>query len=280
MDNLENNNLNFGANPKQNIKMENEFLELKLRAEIGAETHFMGNIPPEIQNIFLKNIIAFEQNMAKTPFKSVFEVLDKPVFPSESELNEHAIEIAYNSLIKQMDKKNISVFYEGDYDFRTKYKFITEELFLEEIPVDNLKGHVKCWFRYEEFHPNHALEIEEKTHSFISNWIEQKINEKYRDLSDTFTSPTGKIYHKDEITSRIKDIFKSYKRFQNPHYTIEDIRFDISKDTGLGFAEGFIKYKAVLFDNEEILIEGPFKLYFNLEYDWWSIFYFVFPGFE
>ena len=276
----ENHNLNHNNNLKQNIQMENELLELKLRAETGAQTHFIGNISPELQNAFLKNIIAFEESFSKTPIKNLFEVLNKPVFPFESELNDHALEIAYKSLVKLIEQKNITIFYEGDCDLRTKYKFITEELFIEEIHFNDLLGDMRCCFRYEDFHPNHALEIEDKTHSFITNWIQQNIDNKNLDLAETFTSPTSKIFRKDEITSKINNIFKCYNKFKNCHYSIDEINFELSKDIGLGFAEGYIKYNAVLYDNEEVLIEGPFKLSFNLEYKWWTIFFIVFPGFD
>jgi hypothetical protein len=48
----------------------------------------------------------------------------------------------------------------------------------------------------------------------------------------------------------------------------------------MGFAEVFIEYTAVLYDNEEVQIEGPYKIYYSLDYGCWTIVYFVFPGFN
>lgn len=45
-------------------------------------------------------------------------------------------------------------------------------------------------------------------------------------------------------------------------------------------AEGAVKYDAVLTTGETVHLEGPFKLYLSNEDGWWSIFYFVFPGFD
>jgi hypothetical protein len=280
MKSLGNHNLNHNNNPKQNIQMENELLELKLRAEKGTQTHFMGNISPELQNVFLKNIIAFEESFSKRPFKSLFEILNKPVYPAESELNDHALEIAYKSLIKILDNRNIDIFYQGEYSLRTKYKFITEELFYEEIPCDDMLNVMRCCFNYEEFHPNHALDIEDKTISFIDDWMEHKLDNKHPDLAESFIFPNGKILHKDEITIKIINFFKSFKEFKNCKYSIEEINFDLSPDTRMGFAEGYIKYTAVLYDNEEVQIEGPYKIYYSLDYGCWTIVYFVFPGFN
>lgn len=275
-----NHNLNPKNNTKQNIQMENELLELKLRAEKGAQTHFMGNISPELQNTFLKNIIAFEESFSKTTFKSLFEILNKPVYPAESELNDHALEIAYKSLIKLLDSRNIDVFYQDDYSLRTKYKFITKELFDQEIPCDDLLNVMRYCFNYEEFHPNHALDIKDKTISFIDDWMEHKLDYKHPNLAESFIYPNGKILHKDDITIKIINFFKCFKEFKNCKYSIEEINFDLSLDTRMGFAEGYIKYTAVLYDNEEVQIEGHYKIYYSLDYGCWSIVYFVFPGFN
>jgi hypothetical protein len=273
-------NLNFDfIKPEDNMQVENELLQLKLLAETGSEAHFKGKIPPEVQNAFLKNIIAFEDNFSKSSMISIFKNLKEPVFPAESELNDHAIQIALNSLIKLLNQKQINIEFLGEYKPRLKYKFITEELFEEEIP-DNITEGMTCHFIYEEFHPNHTLDIGKKTQCFISDWIAQSINEHHPLLADTFTTPRGKILRKDEMVLKINNMFKCYSEFKNCHYTVDQINFELSNDTGLAFAEGHIKFIAVLYDKEEIVMEGPFKLYFNLEYDWWSIFYFVFPGFD
>ncbi len=48
----------------------------------------------------------------------------------------------------------------------------------------------------------------------------------------------------------------------------------------MGHAEGMVKYDAVLENGETVHVEGPFKLYMQLEEEWWQIFYFHWPGFE
>lgn len=278
MENLGNKHINPNNNPNENLHWENEFLQLKLKAETGAETFFEENIPPNIKNIFLKKIFEFEQ-FSKEGLSTVFDILNKPFLPNEKELNDYAIEIAFKDLLKLLEKKDITIVFLGEYDFRTKYKFITEELFFEEVPHYNSDG-VICNFLYEDFHPNHTLEIERITHLFISDWMKKGIDKNHPYLSETVTSPTGKMWHKDEIAFKLNNKFEKFKDLKNYHYSLDDINFNITNEVGMAFAEGYIKYTAVLNTNEEIILEGPFKLYLNLEYDWWSIFYFVFPGYE
>ena len=267
------------AKTEENMQFENEFLQLKLSAETGAETYFTSKLPLEIQNEFLKNIIEFENDFSRTSMKSVFKVLNEPVLPLASELNDHDLEKALHNLKKLLHQKQITIDFLGKYDSRTKYNFIIKELFQEKMP-ESISPGMTCVFIYEQFHPNHALEIEKKTHFFISDWMKKSIHENHPDLADTFTSPTGKILRKDELASKINIVFKRFKEFKNCHYSIDEVNFELNKYTGMGFAEGYIKYIATLHNKEEIQIEGPFKLYFNLEYDRWSIFYFVLPGFE
>ncbi len=40
------------------------------------------------------------------------------------------------------------------------------------------------------------------------------------------------------------------------------------------------KYTAILEGGEELIKKGPFKIYLSSEYDWWTVFSVVFPGFE
>lgn len=277
MENLGNKNFNSNK-PNENLNWENEFLQLKLKAETGAETFFEENIPPNIKNIFLKKIFEFEQS-PKSSFNTIIDMLNQPVLPNEKELNDFAIEIAFKDLLKMLEQKHIAIVFLGEYDFRTKYKFITEELFVEEVPDSVSEGMIYT-FLYEDFHPNHTLEIERVTHLFISDWMKKSIDKNHPYLSETITSPTGKVWHKDEIASKLKNNFEKFKDLKNYHYSLDNINLNITNELGMAFAEGYIKYTAILNTNEKVILEGPFKLYLNLEYDWWSIFYFVFPGYE
>jgi hypothetical protein len=88
------------------------------------------------------------------------------------------------------------------------------------------------------------------------------------------------VLNKEQLAARFKSIFDSYEAFINPEYTIGKINFEFKTETGMGHAEGFVKYTAVLESGEEMVKKGPFKIYLSSEYDWWTIFSVVFPGFE
>ena len=271
--------MHLNDNPEENLRMENEFLQLKLKAELGAKTFITDNFPPEIENEFLKNVLAFENSFSNAPLKKMYELLEKPKYEPETELDDHAIELALETLFALLKKKQITLKFLGAYSSRTKYKFITEEFFNEEVS-DKMIPQLVSDFNYEGYHPNHKIDIQNKTISFISAWMDQKISNDYWGLADTFIMPNGRIFRKDEVENKIKKICKSFPEFKDCSYTIEKVDYELQNNIGMGFAEGIIKYIAMSRSQEKITIEGQFKLYFSLEFNSWSIFYFIFPGFE
>jgi hypothetical protein len=279
MKNPGNDNLHLSDDPEENMRMENELLQLKLKAELGADTYISGNFPPNIENEFLKNVLAFENSFSNATMKNIYELLEKPMYKPLTELDDNEIEIALEALFALMKKKQITLEFSGAYDNRTKYKFITEEFFNEKI-IDNMIPGMIWHFNYEEYHPNHKMDIENKTISFISAWINQKIANDYLDLAETFIMPNGQIFRKDEIANKITNMCKSFPEFKDCLYNIDKVDYELQNDIGMGFAEGIVKYNAISRSQEKITIEGQFKLYFTLEFNCWSIFYFIFPGFE
>ena len=279
MKNISDNNLPLSHDPDENKRMENELLQLKLMAELGVEAHISENTPPSIENIFLKNMLAFEAGLAEAEEIRIYELIGKPEFIPEAKLDDLSLEAAFNKLMDLINQKQIALDFLETYDCRFKYKFITEELFEEKVMNVQLPGMI-MHFIYEEFHPNHTLDIEHKAEKFISSWFRQKKEHLAFSLTDELILPDGRIWNKDKIMDRISKVFDSYPQFINDKYTMTDINFELQEDVGMAYAEGILKYTAFTEDRDRIQIEGPFKLYFTLEYEWWSIYYFVLPGFE
>ena len=80
-------NLPLSYDPNENKRMENELLQLKLKAELGVEAHISANTPASIENIFLKNMLAFEAGLAEAEEIRIFELIGKPDFVPESNLD-------------------------------------------------------------------------------------------------------------------------------------------------------------------------------------------------
>lgn len=269
----------LSEDPEENLRMENELLRLKLQAELGGESHSSGNLPPEIENEFLKNIFAFEQNYANSKRVVIYDLLGKPDFIKAADMNDASIAAGLQRVTDLLAAKNIAVHFDDDYDSRTRYQFITEELFYKETDDFMIPGMIMN-FDYEEFHPNHKKDIQNRTIEFMTQWFKRSFSEHSWELADQFILPDRRIMTKKDIVAQLNNIFAAYREFTNEEYFIREIKFELNEDGGLGHAEGGVRYNAVLENGETIPIQGPFKLYFSLEADWWSIFHIIFPGFK
>jgi hypothetical protein len=268
--------------PEENLRMENELLRLKLKAELGGDSHSSGNLPPEIENEFLKNVMAFEQNWAKAkdekPVK-VYDLLGKPSFKKSEELGDEELEKALKELYDLLAEKNIEVYFGDDdgYDSRTRYHFITDELFDHETTFMPMPG-MTTYFDYEEFHPNHKKDIEKHALKFLSAWIEKDIKACGWELAHDAILPDKKILSKAEVITQIEHIFSFSNGFTEAKHELFDIGFDLN--AGMGHAEGGLKYMVGLKNGEAVPVGGAFKLYFSLDDGYWSIVYMILPGFK
>lgn len=74
--------------PLENMKIENEFLRLKLKTQYGDAFFMQSNndLTPEIENQFLKNMMAFEENHQNAEYTTVYEKIGKPEYKPVTEL--------------------------------------------------------------------------------------------------------------------------------------------------------------------------------------------------
>jgi hypothetical protein len=265
--------------PEENLRMENELLRLKLKAEVGGESHSISDIDPEIENQFLKNVLAFEHSFASAKPAKVYDLLGRPGFKKADDLDDDELSMALVEITDLLSEKNMEVYFGDGYDERTQYRFITEELFEHETTFAPMPG-MTSHFDYEEFHPNHKKDIENRAEEFLSEWFKQSFNERSWELASDFILPDRKILSKADVLAQMHRIFEAYTSFKNEKCIINDTGFELDGPNGIGHAGGMVRYDAVLENGETIPIGGHFKLYLTLEHGWWSIFHINFPGFE
>jgi hypothetical protein len=273
---------NFSNDPEQNLRIENEILKLKMQAEKGA--FFGGNmedLPPEVEAEFLKNVQSFEDSFDKAKQITIYECIGKPVYKKVDELTgTEEIENELKRIMELLHSKNILLEVLGKYELSVIYKFITEELFQEQIREMNFPGYMHN-FIYEEFHPNHNVDIARTAQDFLDHWFEKSFDEDCVEFADPIVTANGIIYSRNEVILKLRKCLDSYKEFMNIKFMGSDTSFDWDEigKKGMGHAEGMFKYDAEIENGELIRIEGPFKLYMINEDGTWRIFYFVFPGF-
>src|SRR3569833_214191 len=271
-------NKRLSVDPEENLRIENELQRLKIQAEHGGQSHSTGSLPPDLENEFLKHVMAFEQNYANAKQVLIYDFIGRPEFTKADELDDSSLAPALLRVTGQLGLKNIVVHFDDEVDKRTRYKFITEELFEKETDDFMIPG-MTVNFDYEEFHPNHQKDIIEKSERFISGWFKKAFNENSFELADYFVLPDRRMMSRKDMVAHLHHIFDAFKAFKDDKYRITEAKFQLNDNGGLGHAEGVIKYTATLESGEDIEFNGPFKLYMSYDDQYWGIFHIVFPGF-
>ncbi len=260
--------------PDEQLRLENELLKLKLQAETGADLYELSDMPPEVENAFLNNILAFERQLDSMQEVPIFDILGRPAdFPNEQELSDAEIDQQLDRLNDLMRDKGLEVGFGGQYDNRLKYKFITEELFQHETQQFDIPDMVNH-FMYEEFHPNHKLSIEALVQEFPDSWLAQQLDPETWVLAETLDG-SGKQYTKAEVLTRIHHIFDAFLSFDEGAAEITSIVFEEHPDDpavqGTGYAEGVISYDAQLESRETQEVKDTFRLDVALREGYWVI---------
>jgi hypothetical protein len=272
-----------GDDPTFDLPVENELLMLKLKAEFGAEcTTGSEQIPPAVVNEFLKSVYEFERKFREPrPTIRIFEKIGQPFFRAGGELSDSQLSSELKKLLGILKQYSIELDIMGEYPERVIYRFVTEELFqysMEDLVIPGFIHH----FCYEDFHPNHELDIRQRTIEFLSQWFGKQINEFSWQLADPFIHPDSRQIPKRAVLKKIHAIFDAYSAFLNCEYLISKLEFDWSEaaQNGRAFVSGRVRYDGRLENGEIQHVEGCFELYLSNPGNWWSIFYFVFPGYS
>lgn len=272
----------FSDDPEEQLRIENELLKLKLQAETGADLYELSEMPPDVENAFLNNILAFERQLDSMAEVPIFEILGKPDdFKNESELSDAEIDRELERLTDLMRDKSLEVGFGGEYDNRLKYKFITEELFLHETQQFDIPDMVNH-FMYEEFHPNHKLSIEALAQEFLDNWLAKVMDPETWVFAEELTGADAKVYSKTEVLTRINHIFEAYLSFDEGQAEITELIFEEHPDhpvvQGTGFVQGNMRYDAQLESREVQPVAENFRLDVELREGYWAICGLHMPG--
>lgn len=268
--------------PSFDLPIENELLILKLKAEFGAECSAgHEKIPPDIVHQFLRSVYDFECNFRKQqPSIRLFEKLGRPFFKKADSIPEADLKNELTRLNKLLNQHQIQLDVLGDYPARQIYRFLTEEFFYEEIDVPGIEGYT-LHYCYEDFYPNYELEIRQRSVEFLLQWFSRQLGEYTWQLADPFIHPDGREFSREYVLKKIRNIFNAYVQYSDCSYMISAIRFDWNdaRQCGKGYVKGCVRYDAQTESGEKIHYDGPFEFYLSNVGTWWSIFYFVFPGF-
>ncbi len=273
----------FSSDPQENLRIENEILRMRVKAELGGAYEGSEDLPPEMENEFLKSILSFEHAFANSKRVKIATLIGNPSLAKADELDEPSIKKALEHVEHLLDEQHIEVVFNKPRSERFKYCFITEELLDHETDDLWMEGLTRQ-FTYEEFHPDHKAEITDQTMAFLSDWFERKVDAGNGYLGEQFIYPDGKILEMGALLQLFKNAFAAYTAFEECQYALGEVNYELetaeSSRKGMGYSEGLVKYTAVLESGERQPVEGPFKFYFSREDGWWNIYFFYLTGFN
>jgi hypothetical protein len=275
-----------GNDPEEAMRLENDIMKLKLQAEFGAQFDEISNdVSPEMEQQFLKQVYDFEKAWEQQEITTVGKLLGSPCFKKLSEIPPEDLSSEWQSVLDVYNEKGISVDFNNEYPVAVKYRFATEELPNHETMFVDMPG-MMLGFIYEEFHPNHASDMEEKVRTFLEGWFERDVTKCASVVSKEFILDNGVMLSQKKFIEKLTQVFESFERFDESEFFIAETSYDKQEAEGeeqnlaLGYVEGAIRWKAVMENGELIPYAGPFKFYLECSYNWWTIMYFQLPGWK
>lgn len=125
---------------------------LMVEDEDFEEDEVIGEIDEEDEE---KEVLKHLKDYGKTKeikIVSVYEKIGSPKCPDVNNIKPDEAKEEYDKLIAMLDEHNIIVHFKNDYSVKDKYRFVTEEVFKQDIE-DFKKSKVHINFIYEDFHP-------------------------------------------------------------------------------------------------------------------------------
>jgi len=228
-------------NHEKQLRFENELEKLKLSATHGAKFFTGENVPPEVENEWLKNIIEFEDQFENCKQIKIRTRLGEPEYPKPEALEESEISEKLDELQQLMFKNNVSLSTLADVPKVELYRFITEELFEEEIDDIRIDGFMNC-FIYEEFHPNAKIDAENEMESFFMHFLDKDMQEYlFMNFSETVETKDGVEISRDDFVKQLHTFLEQYDEMELSEFEIHNI--EINEKEEEASVEFFVDYK-------------------------------------
>ena len=257
---------------KEEIGTENELMKLKIMAEYGGDFVGNDNIPPDVENQFLKQILSFHKKHNESKLVTVYEMIGKPEYDHVHDLSDKEVAKELKRLMKLMEKNNVSLNVLSNPPVREVYRFITEELFKQQIEEVRVKGWVNQ-FIYEEFYPNPDYEVRSVVSSCIQLIFDRDASFFEDFFSESMKNSLGLSMDIEELEEQIREFKERFYNIRLDHFDV--VKSEIDKDTGKAHMTCRVFYKTQSdkgkrYKSETATVE--INLVENKEMDgWWEV---------
>lgn len=260
---------NSHLNKDEKLKAENDFLKMKMMLEHGAK--FGGDenneLPAEIENQFLNNIMAFEKQFEEHKTIKVFDKIGKPQhFKPVGEIPDSEIDKAWNELSDYLNEYGIDLdVCSPNITKRELYRFTTEELFEHKTDDMNLPG----WstnFIYDEFYPDPIYD----NSRLVQQDLFHDIFRKEELFCEIHYVKDGFVFN-NKAYDEYKPYYETISRFKSLFDEIELVECNVTNcQAGMAHCEVKGNYEARAKTGlSEVVFKGDFKVelaFTDLEY--------------
>jgi hypothetical protein len=265
-------------NEEEQLKAENDFMKMKLMLENGAKFSTgkpgeeMEELPPGIENIFLKNVMEFEKQFENRKRIKVFDRIERPThFLPVAEIPDDRIDEAWKELLAHMNQYGVNVeVCSPNVSKRELYRFTLEELFECEMDDINIRGMMHC-FIYDEFHPD---PVYDNTRTAVENCINYILEKQPMEWAYSFRDDNLRLnqhypLNTDELLTRINNFKEQYDEIVLKKVEVLNCTVDKNESCVNGL------YTLMLSNGGETqVLDGNWKVLFALEEDtgYWNIY--------
>jgi hypothetical protein len=260
--------------PQDELKADNEILRIKLELEHHMIMSETSQLDPELENQWLNRIYNFENQYKDAKPIKVHAFLGHPDFRKIEELKPEEVSEKLKHLLCCMKEKMIVLEYDEEYGVDTIYRFITEELFEQEMEDISMDGFVHH-FIYEDFHPNHTKDLRRYADEFIEAVLRRKLNEfDAHCFAETITFK-GTEYDLAGILAVIGSFQEGHRSCKVDQFQIHHVNFDLTEERAK--VKAWIQY-TIQGDGVHIH-QGSASINFIYQFGYWYINGFQLPGF-
>ncbi len=224
----------------EELSEENELLKLKMMAEFGGDFGGSEDIPPAVENAFLKQIINFHKQHTNTEVTTIYKFIGEPEYNHVHDMSERQTKAALKKILKLLKKNGIELDVLAPTPEREIYRFITEELFKHQFEGMRMKGWTTR-FIYEEFHPNAEYDVKHVVQSAIMSMFDAEALFMHDYFAEDMKDHLGLSTDAEELAHKVETFKMQYHDVMLMHYDYIDLYID--KQTGTAHAVIDVHYK-------------------------------------
>jgi hypothetical protein len=260
-------------NEEERLKAENDFLKMKIMLERGArfyEGETAGELPAEIENEFLNNIVAFEKQFDERKTIKVFDRIGKPRhFKPVDKIADSEIDEAYNLLTDYLEEHGVGfAVCSPNISTRELYRFVTEELFDQQMDDINLPGWTTN-FIYDEFYPDPVYDNSSDAEDCIRSILRKEPLEfMYRCRSENLELNEHHALSENKCIEKINTFKLAYDNLEVREINVVECTVDGSESSVSGNYD-----VTAISGNEEFQLTRNWRIKFEMDEDfgYWYI---------